>query len=432
MMGHGPAKAARESAPAKYTSNPLLDAFGYDPETAGMGGLEWWFSPQDRRDEVEQTETAKAQFASALDSLNLSPQDRVRAQMDPEGFFRSLNEIQTANMKPQTDSFWDPVAKQWMRKPQGPMAVAKGTDLVDPETKQAIYSNEADPEPTKYGFENFDGAVWAVNPADPSDRRRMGAAPQGTPPAPKATYRWASPEEVTAAGLPPGTAMQVNELTGEAAIKRTPTQTQEYDPVTIRRFKKSVEGLDLLDTQIDRYKQTLKANGGPQNVKGPWNTQQTNAIETSRNNVLVLAKELYELGALVGADFAIIEAAVKPATGVESTFQTNESIGTSLDEISSMLRNKMSQMPEDVIDQVRGNYSGPMKERFAPKAARPATQNPMVKLAINNYSRTSGIPPEALSEFLANPNDPEEVRQFNEAFGDGQAEAILGAMQGGN
>jgi len=188
-----------------------------------------------------------------------------------------------------------------------------------------------------------------------------------------ATYRWARPEEVAQAGLPPGTAMQINERTGEASVKSQTRQTSEYDPVQVRQFRSAVGNLDLLTAQIDNYETTLKENGGVQTVEGPWNKNQVNAIDTARNNVLVLAKNLYELGALVGADFAIIEAAIKPATGFGSAGQNTKAIGASLAQVKTMLRNKLSQIPPEIADQVRKNYSNEMKQRFPVSGAAEAS-----------------------------------------------------------
>lgn len=256
MMGHGPAIAsASPSAQVKgalMTAAPDQMARGSAERASPQGSQqpykapsvwdEMWSDPMtffltgtdglDRKRDMQKAEDTKRQLASTLDSLNLSPQERVRAEMDPEGFFRGLNEANTAQMKPQTDTFYDPVSKQWMRKPLGPMAVAQGTDLVDPETNAMLYSNDAPDkiEPTKYAFENFGGKVWAVNPANPKDRIEMGPAPQGTPAAPKATYRWATPDEVKAAGLTPNTAVQINNETGEAVIKGRPSTAQTGQP----------------------------------------------------------------------------------------------------------------------------------------------------------------------------------------------------------
>lgn len=71
----------------------------------------------------------KRRKQQAIDGLNLSPADRARAEIDPEGYFRSLNEINTSAMKPQTGTFYDPKTSQWIKAPQAPVKLAPGDVL---------------------------------------------------------------------------------------------------------------------------------------------------------------------------------------------------------------------------------------------------------------------------------------------------------------
>ena len=213
------------------------------------------------------------------------------------------------------------------------------------------------------------------------------------------TFRWATPEEVAAASLPPGTSMQINEQTGQAAVKSQPRSTTQYDPVTARKLTASVRGLDLLDQQISDYEKTLRENGGTKAIVALADKSQVNAIEAARNNVLVLAKELYELGALVGADFGIIESAIKPATGLGASLETTESITASLNQVKSMLRNKLAQVPEEIIEQTRKGYSGDMAGRFKAKPTAAGSGPAGLMRSMANAASTAmqgqGAPPKA-------------------------------------
>lgn len=60
-----------------------------------------------------------------------------------------------------------------------------------------------------------------------------------------------------------------------------------------------------------------------------------------------------------------------------------------------------------------------------------AVQTPAMQMGIRAYSKQTGIPAEAISEFLSNPATPQEIAEFNETFGAGMAEALLKALQGG-
>ncbi|MEY2759939.1 MAG: hypothetical protein RIR33_3717 [Pseudomonadota bacterium] len=67
----------------------------------------------------------------------------------------------------------------------------------------------------------------------------------------------------------------------------------------------------------------------------------------------------------------------------------------------------------------------------APAPAGKTASTPAMQMGIRAYAAHSGLPAEAITEFLSNPATPQEIAEFNEAFGEGAAEAILKAMQGG-
>jgi hypothetical protein len=67
----------------------------------------------------------------------------------------------------------------------------------------------------------------------------------------------------------------------------------------------------------------------------------------------------------------------------------------------------------------------------APAPAGKTANTPAMQMGVRAYAKQSGLPAEAITEFLANPATPQEITEFNEAFGEGQAEAILKAMRSG-
>ena len=77
-----------------------------------------------------------------------------------------------------------------------------------------------------------------------------------------------------------------------------------------------------------------------------------------------------------------------------------------------------------------GHPGGRPYEAKAPVKPK-AVQSPAMQMGIRAYSKQTGIPAEAISEFLSNPATPDEIAEFNEAFGAGMAEALLKALQGG-
>ena len=72
----------------------------------------------------------------------------------------------------------------------------------------------------------------------------------------------------------------------------------------------------------------------------------------------------------------------------------------------------------------------PTQQASAPIDTK-VVQNPAMKMAIRAYAQQTGMPADAITEFLSNPATPQEIAEFNGAFGAGKAEAILKAMQNG-
>ena len=67
------------------------------------------------------------------------------------------------------------------------------------------------------------------------------------------------------------------------------------------------------------------------------------------------------------------------------------------------------------------------KAPVKPKVA----QDPAMQMGIRAYAKQANLPAEAITEFLSNPATPQEMAEFNEAFGAGQAEALLKAIRSG-
>ena len=227
-----PAPTAKPAA--SPDSKGLWDEIWSDPFTffaSGTNGL-------DRKYGRASADEQKQKFNSSLDTLNLSSPDRIRAEMDPEGFFKGMNESNTAQMKPQTDTFFDPVTKKWMRKPVGPTAVAQGTDLVDPEhPEKPIYSNAAEVKPQNLPDGMWYGADGKGPPQEIPGYRTMyrglhpGDASGGGV---SGNFRTLSPQEVEAAGYPKGTVVQ-QDARGAQIVRSRPSTAQTGQPTESER-----------------------------------------------------------------------------------------------------------------------------------------------------------------------------------------------------
>lgn len=158
----------------------------------------------------------KAEQDELLSQMNLTPAQQALYRADPESFWKSQGDIATAMAKPQTDTFWNPATNKWEKKPLGPMAVANGTDIYDPEAGKSIYTNAADPDPIKApnGWMIGEGGKPVPIPGWEDQQRRIAAAGRA-PTEGAARYRWATPDDIARLGLAPGTTGQINTRTNE-------------------------------------------------------------------------------------------------------------------------------------------------------------------------------------------------------------------------
>jgi len=118
MMRELPQQKQQQPPPPQAKPPSMWDDISQDPLAFLLSGTNGIAKRQKQQ-----------RFDSAIDGLNLSPADRARAEIDPEGYFRSLNEINTSAMKPQTGTFYDPKTSQWNIKPQGPVKLGPGDVL---------------------------------------------------------------------------------------------------------------------------------------------------------------------------------------------------------------------------------------------------------------------------------------------------------------
>lgn len=349
----------------------ILEMFGYDPEGTGMEPLEWLFSDREKVEAARGRTSAaeqKRQFEESLDQLGLSGPDRIRAQMDPEGFFRSMNEVQAANMKPQTDTFYDPVSKQWMRKPQGPMAVADGTDIFDPESNKTIYSNLKEPDPIKPA--TLPEGMWygpdGKGPPQPIPgyvgMRTQIARGSQSPSASGDTYRPATPEDRAKWGLPPEGAFKINERTGEPAAISGARAAQDFSPTEIRGFRDQADGLYILKNAVNQYVAMLEKMGGPQLLDTPFNAENSQALKSAHGLITEAIKDAGKLGALDQGVQNLVNAIIQEPVGWGTFGKSTDSIKQAANQLNSSIDFKLSRVPEEYRAGSTGELPGAGEE----------------------------------------------------------------------
>lgn len=396
----------------------------------------------------------------AFANMNLTPEEAIYARSDPNGFLAARFEQANTLKKPQTETFWDPAINGWRKKPLGPVAVADGVDLVDPETRQAIYTNEKSPGDDIRQVGNQivqrqqDGSWRAVytgsTPAETA-RAFQGFIDQATGEQMIVMSNGAVQGTGRAAYVPP----QITSVGGvpTAVDKRTLTTT-ELSPIETAAGNKAamasaeVQGKAQGQAAFDLPTIEMRSQSAIRSI----GDLRTRDIGTRFG----LQSKLY---AIPGTDGADVQALVNQVTSqaflnafdqLRGAGAITEREGQAATQAITRLQNQNISVGEamQAMDELDRYYrkglevarqkatKGPVLPQAATAgqpqapAGRTATM-PAMQLGIRAYASQSNIPADAITEFLSNPSTPQEIAEFNEEFGDGQAEAILKAMQRG-
>jgi hypothetical protein len=320
-----------------------------------------------------------------------------------------------------------------MRKPLGPMAVAQGTDLVDPETQQMLYSNNEEPKPPNMpegmwrgedgkgppqpipGYEGMRARIAAAGRAPPSD---------GGDKIPSGYYATGNPEQPL------------------APIKGGPADPMrsgiDVDPKIIA----------LETAQSSKWMPIQKDFGDIKSQYGRIEALSKRKDSAGDLGLVVSFTKMLDPGSVAR------ESEVEMTQSAAGALQQAAMWGPRLADGKTKLPDDVRQMFVSAANDMYGVYEGAydnlaldMQTRatnyglnperimvgYEPKApVKPkVAQNSAMQMGIRAYAKQSNLPAEAITEFLSNPATPKEVAEFNAQFGTGQAEAILRAMQGG-
>jgi hypothetical protein len=265
------------------------------------------------------------------------------------------------------------------------------------------------------------GQVWDRNPytgesvkANVPRARVPGIGGDGGS-APPSGYRW----------NPDGS---LSKIPGGPADKPEPGL---YTPTEEKNYRSKAQALGTLKFLTNEYR-TLVNQYGPglfdASLKdGEWQkTPEGQKLLASHNNLMMFLKgpELFNLGVLTGPDVERLQRTLPEPVGMGAFGQSKETLGIGLDSLDQLVGYQMTMIPEEMrVVQGGGNAGAKLDARVV--------QDPAMQMGIRAYAKQSNLPAEAITEFLSNPTTPEEIAEFNTQFGEGQAEAILRAMQGG-
>lgn len=279
----------------------------------------------------------------AFAGMNLTPEEAIYARSDPNGFLAARFEQANTLKKPQTETFWDPAINDWRKKPSGPIAVADGTDLVDPETKQPIYSNAPKPPTPSLppGWQMGTNGPEAI-PGYAEWYRKLHPLPAktGSGNAPPSGYRWK--QDGTLERIPGGPADK--------------PATPAYDAPTARKFLNQAQTLDSLDGAINQYMGLIKKHGPQIQTTGIGGDNTVAAqLDAARTAIDIQTKELFNLGVLNGPDLDIIRGAIPDVTGWEAWGKTGDSVSASMNVLRDYISRGRSQIPPEIVSRARPN-----------------------------------------------------------------------------
>jgi hypothetical protein len=113
------------------------------------------------------------------------------------------------------------------------------------------------------------------------------------------TYRPATPQDLASWGIPAGTAVKINNRTGEPQVISGAKPASEYTPTQQSKFIQQAQTLDSVDGALKAYTDLIDA-AGPQ----LWTTgiggdnPKAKQLDAARTAILIQAKELFNLGVL--------------------------------------------------------------------------------------------------------------------------------------
>lgn len=242
-----------------------------------------------------------------------------------------------------------------IEKTRAPIII--GNVAYDPETYQPIITGEAKPESLPEGMWRGEDGKGPPQPIPGYVGMRTQIARGSQSPSSTAdTYRPATPQDLQAWGIPPGTAVKINNRTGEPQVISGAKPASEYTPTQQSKFIQQAQTLDAVDGALKAYTDLIDA-AGPQ----LWTTgiggdnPKAKQLDAARTAILIQAKELFNLGVLNGPDLDIISSAVPDVTGSEALGKSAASAKAQLSVLTDYISRGRNQIPTELLERARPN-----------------------------------------------------------------------------
>ena len=399
-------------------SRGYFDELLADPFTTlflGTNGLDRKYASQQAEQEAARMAPQRAWMENYVSGL--PDNQRFAAMTNPEEY--SKNTAQ--GFAPQTSTFYDPTSGKWNQKPQDMMTVGNDATVFDPNTRAPVYSNRAPQGPKLF---NTGQAVVSVSPDNKAQvlyRDPQSQSGNGD------TYRPATPADLQQWGIPPGTAVKINNRTNEPQVISGAKPASEYTPTQQNKFIQQAQTLDAVDGALKAYIDLLDdPDIGPQ----LWTTgiggdnAKAKKLDAARTAILIQAKELFNLGVLNGPDLDIISAAIPDVTGWEAMGKSPDSAKAQLNVLSDYIARGRNQIPSELLARARPNQEPPQQGGGVFGAGAGLMSAAGARPPAQRQPAAMNIPPQAIQELMSDPS-PAAIAEFNDAFGAGAAEAVL-------
>jgi len=232
-----------------------------------------------------------------------------------------------------------------------------GNVAYDPVTYEPIITGDAKPENLPEGMWRGEDGKGPPQPIPGYvDMRTRIARGSQSPSASGDTYRPATAQDLQAWGIPDGTAVKINNRTGEPQVISGAKPASEYTPSQQSKFIQQAQTLDAVDGALKAYIDLIDA-AGPQ----LWTTgiggdnPKAKQLDAARTAILIQAKELFNLGVLNGPDLEIISSAVPDVTGSEALGKSAASAKAQLSVLTDYISRGRNQIPTDLLERARPN-----------------------------------------------------------------------------
>jgi len=232
-----------------------------------------------------------------------------------------------------------------------------GNVAYDPVTYEPIITGDAKPENLPEGMWRGEDGKGPPQPIPGYvDMRTRIARGSQSPSSTADTYRPATPQDLASWGIPAGTAVKINNRTGEPQVISGAKPASEYTPTQQSKFIQQAQTLDSVDGALKAYTDLIDA-AGPQ----LWTTgiggdnPKAKQLDAARTAILIQAKELFNLGVLNGPDLEIISSAVPDVTGSEALGKSAASAKAQLSVLTDYISRGRNQIPTELLERARPN-----------------------------------------------------------------------------